>query len=140
MKKKPNFLNDKEKMVDFNKLSKENFLKSYSYITEEEYNETKHLKNKLNAVKKVMEQIGNDTRQDYLFFHLDQAITKRDYDAILRLYKEASPRTPFEQIVFDTAEEMLKEVFGEPDTKEYERQATEEEQKEALERGWNYER
>lgn len=31
------FLNDTEKMVDFLTLPKEEFLKSYSYITEEEY-------------------------------------------------------------------------------------------------------
>ena len=31
------FLNDTEKMVDFLTLPKQEFLKSYSYITEEEY-------------------------------------------------------------------------------------------------------
>lgn len=31
------FLNDTEKMVDFLILPKQEFLKSYSYITEEEY-------------------------------------------------------------------------------------------------------
>jgi hypothetical protein len=31
------FLNDREKMVDFLTLPKLEFLKSYSYITEEEY-------------------------------------------------------------------------------------------------------
>ena len=34
------FLDDKEKMRDFKKLTKEEFLKSYSYLTEEEYNLT----------------------------------------------------------------------------------------------------
>lgn len=34
------FIDDKEKMNDFYKLSKEEFLNSYSYLTEEEYNET----------------------------------------------------------------------------------------------------
>ena len=38
------FLNDKEKMVDFFYLTKQKFLESYSYITEEEYITTlKHL-------------------------------------------------------------------------------------------------
>ena len=35
------FLDDKEKMLDFKKLSKDEFLKSYSYISEEEYEATK---------------------------------------------------------------------------------------------------
>ena len=35
------FCDDAEKMVDFSNLSKEDFLKSYSYITEEEYNLTR---------------------------------------------------------------------------------------------------
>tara|TARA_R110001592_G_scaffold130031_2_gene342982 strand:- start:1238 stop:1552 length:315 start_codon:yes stop_codon:yes gene_type:complete len=35
------FLDDKDKMVDFNKLTKEQFLSSYSYITEKEYNLTR---------------------------------------------------------------------------------------------------
>ena len=34
------FIDDKEKMEDFYKLSKEEFLNSYSYLTEKEYNET----------------------------------------------------------------------------------------------------
>jgi hypothetical protein len=35
------FCDDEEKMKDFEKLSKEDFLSSYSYITEEEYNLTR---------------------------------------------------------------------------------------------------
>ena len=35
-----NFTNDKEKMNDFKILTKEEFLKSYSYITEKEYDDT----------------------------------------------------------------------------------------------------
>ena len=34
------FITDVEKMRDFKELSKEEFLDSYSYLTEEEYNET----------------------------------------------------------------------------------------------------
>ena len=36
-----NFCDDTEKMVDFINLSKEEFLESYSYLTEEEYEATK---------------------------------------------------------------------------------------------------
>ena len=35
------FCDDEEKMKDFNRLSKEEFLSSYSYLVEEEYNLTR---------------------------------------------------------------------------------------------------
>ena len=38
--KNADFIDDKEKMNDFFILSKEEFLKSYSYLTEQEYNNT----------------------------------------------------------------------------------------------------
>lgn len=38
---KPNFINDEEKMFDFHRITKEDFLNSYSYLTEEEYEETR---------------------------------------------------------------------------------------------------
>ena len=40
-RKSLNFSDDAEKMSDFKKLSKEEFLKSYSYLTEQEYDNTK---------------------------------------------------------------------------------------------------
>ena len=40
---KANFYKDKEKMHDFFILSKEEFLQSYSYLTEEEYDNTKQI-------------------------------------------------------------------------------------------------
>ena len=44
------FLDDKEKMEDFVDLTKGEFLKSYSYLTEEEYDETADLlKDKVNV-------------------------------------------------------------------------------------------
>ena len=36
-----NFLDDAEKMADFEILTREEFLTSYSYLTEEEYDNTK---------------------------------------------------------------------------------------------------
>ena len=39
------FCDDKDKMIDFNELTKEDFLSSYSYITEEEYNFTRMKEN-----------------------------------------------------------------------------------------------
>lgn len=35
-----NFIDDEEKMLDFKTLSKAEFLSSYSYLTEEEYDNT----------------------------------------------------------------------------------------------------
>lgn len=43
---KQSFLDDGEKLVDFFKLTKEEFLKSYSYLTDEEYEATKDAINK----------------------------------------------------------------------------------------------
>lgn len=37
---KDNFISDDEKMLDFINLSKDEFLQSYSYLTEEEYDAT----------------------------------------------------------------------------------------------------
>ena len=37
---KDNFISDEEKMLDFFKLSKTEFLQSYSYLTEDEYDAT----------------------------------------------------------------------------------------------------
>lgn len=44
-----NFLDDREKMSDFRWLSKEKFLESYSYLTEEEYDNTKLLQDAKDA-------------------------------------------------------------------------------------------
>ena len=38
--KNADFIDDKEKMRDFTQLTKEEFLSSYSYLTEDEYNNT----------------------------------------------------------------------------------------------------
>lgn len=41
-----NFIDDEEKMRDFYELTKEEFLLSYSYLTEEEYDNTAKLASK----------------------------------------------------------------------------------------------
>ncbi|MBO7697345.1 MAG: hypothetical protein J6T10_32350 [Methanobrevibacter sp.] len=43
MKENYNFIDDSDKMKDLVKLSKKDFLESYSYLTEEEYDETAKL-------------------------------------------------------------------------------------------------
>lgn len=45
-----NFIDDKEKMKDLFKLSRNDFLKMYSYLTEEEYE---------NTIDKLWEELGN---------------------------------------------------------------------------------
>lgn len=45
-----NFIDDKEKMKDLFELSKNDFLKMYSYLTEEEYE---------NTIDKLWEELGN---------------------------------------------------------------------------------
>lgn len=42
------FLDDEEKMRDFEEMTKEEFLASYSYLTEAEYDVTKRCKEKRN--------------------------------------------------------------------------------------------
>ena len=44
------FCDDEEKMKDFEKLSKDDFLSSYSYITEEEYNLTRIEQKKIDTL------------------------------------------------------------------------------------------
>ena len=41
--KDADFIDDEEKMYDFVRLTKEEFLLSYSYLTEDEYDNTKRL-------------------------------------------------------------------------------------------------
>lgn len=50
---------DGEKMSDFIKLSKDDFLESYSYLSEKDYNDTlKQIKNRLRYLKrKIMDEI-----------------------------------------------------------------------------------
>lgn len=50
-----NFINDEEKMNDFFELSKSEFLESYSYLTEEEYDNTREL------VKAMIKEDADET-------------------------------------------------------------------------------
>lgn len=53
--KNGNFINDEEKMNDFFELSKSEFLESYSYLTEEEYDNTREL------VKAIIKEDADET-------------------------------------------------------------------------------
>lgn len=57
-----NFIDDKEKMKDLFKLSKNDFLKMYSYLTEEEYE---------NTIDKLWEELGN-VYVDEMGVYIDQ--------------------------------------------------------------------
>jgi len=48
---KSNFIHDTEKMIDFEKLTKEEFLNSYAYLDEEEYESTLELVRGLNNAR-----------------------------------------------------------------------------------------
>ena len=56
------FINDEEKIQDYFKLTKDEFLESYSYLTEEDYN----------ATTKALEKLGNISRIDILKEMLQQ--------------------------------------------------------------------
>jgi len=51
------FIDDKEKMKDFGLLPKDEFLKSYSYLSESEYEATKLFTNKINGIKEELETL-----------------------------------------------------------------------------------
>ena len=57
LKEKPNFIFDEDKMNDFKKLNKDEFLTSYSYITEKEYDNTKIIAERI--VKGKVTKFGN---------------------------------------------------------------------------------
>ena len=56
------FIDDKEKMYDFTRLSKYEFLKSYSYLDEREYDATQYIYN--NMSKEDKEAIDNISLED----------------------------------------------------------------------------
>lgn len=61
------FLNDKEKMLDFTDLTKKQFLESYSYLTEADYNQTfyKKLQKTLHdLIEKASTLVNNNLKND----------------------------------------------------------------------------
>jgi hypothetical protein len=58
-----NFLDDEEKMKDFYELTKEEFLTSYSYLTEEEYDNTAKLVKKEKEAKEIMNHYDEGCRK-----------------------------------------------------------------------------
>lgn len=107
---KPNFVGDEEKMVDFKKLSKEEFLKSYSYLTEEEYDNTAEilapnmkLINAMGVLPKgtntvVIDTFGNllydsnDPENRFLYFFSDISVLSMHYHMNNCEIKVVNPR------------------------------------------------
>ena len=86
------FCDDEEKMRDFKVMSKEAFLKSYSYLTEEEYDLTK------NKVTKEATAKG-DEKDRYFLFRGDQE------DFIIK-YRGEIPASEFEARVGEVLSEL----------------------------------
>lgn len=71
-----NFINDKEKIADLLILSKDEFLNSYTYLTENEYNSTIHAITELvntSLDKNLAELIDAEEEREYLQNILEQA-------------------------------------------------------------------
>ena len=62
------FIDDKEKMIDFYAITKDEFLQSYSYLTEEEYDETMN-KEILNIKEKVIDFLKGS--EEYEKFNIE---------------------------------------------------------------------
>lgn len=68
-----NFIDDKEKMKDFISMSKEDFLNSYSYLTEEDYIETRVIKAKYEVEEFLNEDMENQNKIiDYILYSKDK--------------------------------------------------------------------
>ena len=68
-----NFIDDKEKMKDFISMSKEDFLNSYSYLTEEDYIETRVVKAKYEVEEFLNEDMENQNKIiDYILYNKDK--------------------------------------------------------------------
>ena len=74
-----NFLSDEEKMYDFLRISKEEFLASYSYLTEEEYDAT-------TEAYRALSQVLQDWNEEYKKESVSKSISLDDiFVAIRRL-------------------------------------------------------
>ncbi len=87
------FADDEEKMADFYDLTKEEFLRSYSYLTEEEYNLT------LNEVGKSIKKeirITMTTRYDWTDEELEELLYNVLFDRLCNT--DDDPQIDFEYI------------------------------------------
>lgn len=88
------FINDKEKMADFKVLTKEEFLESYSYLTEEEYELTVQEYKKRIALKNLILLLFTDSLEEWESINDDEfvhyvcknaGITRNEYVAIMEI-------------------------------------------------------
>lgn len=69
---KNDFINDKEKMADFIRLSKQEFLQCYSYLTEQEYENTKKIYERTNKQRgRYGKKIHNNLQSRHRLVDLD---------------------------------------------------------------------
>lgn len=87
---KANFYHDNEKMVDFRLMSKDEFLLCYSYLTEEEYDNTAALDRENRIWRGIIEQYVPDDNTDIILDEKDgvyiMAMRCKDVYPELRLY------------------------------------------------------
>ena len=82
-----NFIEDKEKMKDFFELTKEEFLFSYSYLSEEEYDVTKYIVDNLNYLV-IKEGYGHYMDNRYEVWDISRSYPSLVYHSDLESCKE----------------------------------------------------
>ena len=86
------FINDAEKMRDFPVLTKEEFLASYSYLTEAEYDNTVELYQQrfLDILDKMgYKLVENDNGESYSVYDVHNGAYKEDHDGNILLFSNA---------------------------------------------------
>lgn len=92
---KDNFISDKEKMYDFTRLTKEEFMLSYSYLTDEEYDNTlviyQQMVDEIRDVElklySFIEKLGSDSMLAIAWYIVHK---------YLQMYKDEDPKTESE--------------------------------------------
>ena len=102
IRKHLSFSNDKEKMIDFLELTKDEFLQSYSYLTEKEYEETK---------KDVLNQLANQDLVVLLNAFLDNYCDLRGVSDTVELL-ESMGATKEQVTRMDFSKETIEAVYG----------------------------
>lgn len=70
------FINDEEKMKDFYKLSKDEFLKSYSYLSEKDYDETRKIIDSRITKLSVLKDLKQGIEHNVFCYSSDYLMTK----------------------------------------------------------------
>ena len=73
------FINDEEKIQDYFKLTKDEFLESYSYLTEEDYNATTKALEKGLRITKVYRTSNDEIASKIAFYGYDKEKKSKQY-------------------------------------------------------------